>query len=114
MTLLVVFLSGCVKVNLLPEDTVMNAIEAGKSFYDEASMKKRGGVRREYSKQVSVGDYASKEAAEADCILSLKTKLNQASATIPAPIVSERIVIVPGSYNTIVECKVVGFIWPKI
>ena len=52
MIIPVFLLLGCVKVNLLPEDTVKNSFKAGKNLYDESRLKRQGAEKREYSKQV--------------------------------------------------------------
>ena len=107
----VFLLSGCVKVNLLPEDAVKNSIKAGKNIYDESKLKRQGGKKREYSKQVLVSDFPNRDESEQECFKELKYKLSSESNRRQAVIVSERVIIVDGVENNVIECQLVGFVW---
>ena len=104
--------TGCVKVQLLPEDAIKNTWKAGKDAYDESKLKRNGGEKRALSNQVLVAEYETREAANTDCINMLKTRLNNESLSRKAVVTSERIIVADGLSNKVVECQVVGFVWP--
>ncbi|MFT7689207.1 MAG: hypothetical protein ACI9FB_004575 [Candidatus Azotimanducaceae bacterium] len=107
------FLSGCVKVQLLPEDAVKNTFKAGKNLYDESKLKRQGGVKREYSSQVVVDKYVSREEAETNCMGVLSSKL-EAESTIRVPVVvTERVIVVDGVSADVIECQLTAYIWPQ-
>ena len=106
-------LVGCVKVNILPQDTVKNSIAAGKTIYDETKLKRDGGKKRVYSKQVVVTEYANKTEAEETCIAALKTKLTDESIVREAVVTTERVIVVDGFANNTIECQITGFVWPQ-
>lgn len=105
--------TGCVKVQLLPEDAIKNTWKAGKNMYDEKKIKNDGGEKKEYSSQIHISDYSSRTDAEKSCIQSLKERLKVESTEREPIITSEKIFIVDGLENKIIECQTVGFIWPK-
>ena len=111
ISILAVFISGCVKVNLLPEDAVKNSFKAGKNLYDESKLKRQGAKKRNYSKQVVVSEYSNREEAESSCLQLLNTKLNTESPNKEPVIVSEKVIVVDGINNKIIECQIVGFVW---
>ena len=106
-----VMATGCVKVQLLPEDAVKNTWKAGKNLYDEKKLKRDGGTKREHSSQIVVSEYPSREEAEKVCMSSLKARLDDESVSRDAIIVSERVIVVDGLEDNVIECQVVGFVW---
>lgn len=106
-----VFLSGCVKLNLLPEDVVKNSFKAGKGMYDESKLKRQGGEKREFSKQVLVSEYPGKDDAEKYCSLNLRTKLIEESPNKEPVVISEKVIFVDGMQLNVIECQLVGFVW---
>lgn len=111
VVLVACFLSGCVKVNLLPEDAVKNSFKAGKNLYDEAKLKRQGGKKRELSRQVMLEEYANRTDAEDECLQNLKSKIFSESTDKAPVIVSEKIIVVDGVANNTIECQVVGYVW---
>lgn len=105
--------TGCVKVQLLPEDVVKNTWEAGKNLYDERKIKNDGGEKKEYSSQINISDYSSRTDAETSCMESLKNRLKIESTEREPIITSEKIFIADGLENKVIECQAIGFIWQK-
>jgi hypothetical protein len=110
VSLFAFILSGCVKVNILPEDAVKNSIRAGKSIYDEAKLKREGGEKREYSKQVKLSEFSSNEEAENYCFQALRKKLTFDSSKRAPVIISEKILILDGQNSNLIECQIAGSI----
>lgn len=104
--------TGCVKVQLLPEDAVKNTWNAGKNMYDERKLKKDGGEKREFSIQIGISDYSSRGNAEESCMMSLRDRLESESTKRESVILEERVFIVDGLENNVIECQIVGFVWP--
>ena len=108
-----VLMTGCVKVQLLPEDAVKNTWKAGKNMYDERNLKKDGGEKKEYSSQVVISNYSSRAVAEISCMETLKERLQIESTEREYIITSEKVFVVDGLENDVIECQVVGFVWLK-
>lgn len=107
------FLSGCIKLQILPDNAVKNTFKAGKKLYDESKLKRQGGVKREYSSQVFVDKYASREEAEITCMGVLSSKLS-AESTIREPVVvAERVIVVDGISADVIECQLTAYVWPQ-
>ncbi len=110
--LTVVLLSACVKVNILPENAIRNTFSAGKNLYDETKIKSRGGKKKRLSSQVIIASYPSKAEAESSCLAMLKDRLNNIPSKKPAVVLSEEAFIADGIKAEIIECQIVGYIWP--
>lgn len=105
------FLNACVKVQVLPKDTVKNTFRAGKNLYDETKLKRQGATKREYSSQEVVADHPSRKQAEASCISMLKERLKQESTKQDAIVSSESAMLVGDSSDRVIECQVTGYVW---
>ena len=100
-------------MQILPEDAIKKTFKAGQDLYDESKLKSKGGKKREYSSQVIVSNHPSREKAEADCVHVLKQRLDSESTEKEAVVTSERVIVVDGVANEIIECQVTGFVWTK-
>ena len=109
--MLTVLMTGCVKVQLLPEDAVKNTWKAGKNMYDERNLTKDGGEKKEYSSQVVISDHPSRAEAEISCMDTLKERLQIESTEREYIITSEKVFVVDGLESDVIECQIVGFVW---
>ena len=103
--------SGCVRVSLPSMGTVSGAIEAGTNVYDRAKIKRQGGKERELITQVSLADYDSRKEAEEFFMSDLNDKLMQYSPQREPIIVSQKIEIVEGKPNAIIQCQIIGYVF---
>ena len=103
--------SGCVRVSLPSMGTVSGAIEAGTNVYDRAKIKRQGGKERELITQVSLADYDSRNEAEEFFMSDLNDKLMQYSPLREPIIVSQKIEILEGKPNAIIQCQIIGYVF---
>ncbi len=106
-------LAGCVKLQILPEDTVQNSIDAGKNLYTEYKLEKSGGEKREFSKQLVIADFDSTTEAETACLSELKLNVTKQSVKKAPEFLSEKLVVVPESNGSILECRIEAYVWVK-
>lgn len=106
-------LSGCVKLKILPDNAIERTFGAGVDLYDGVKYKKQGAVKREYNRQVGIAEYSDRKEAESSCIKTLTDDLFKDSPGRAPVTVSEKVIIVPKTNNEIIECKLVGYVWPE-
>lgn len=103
-------LSGCVKLQVLPEDAVKKSIAATKNLYDEAMLKRSGGKKKIYVREFYSPGFSSSEEAENACFLSLKNRMASESTKKEPLILSER-VSRRGETSEIFECQYDAYVW---
>lgn len=112
-TLLVcVAVAGCVKLQILPDGTVENTIKSTKDIYEESRLKRSGGEKRHYSRQVNASEYETQVDAEIDCIAGLLQKATGESASRAAEKVSETVSMSEMNELKVIDCQLVAYVWP--
>ena len=104
-------LSGCLKVQVIPDGAISNTIKSGKSMIDEKRMKKKGAIKRVHSTQVNIADHASRVEAEQFCSEVLRSKLAEESTAKAPEVASEKTVQIDAGEADVIECQLVGYVW---
>lgn len=107
-----VVVSGCVKLQILPDDTVKNTIRTTKNLYDEAKLKRSGGERRSYARQVRILEYATQVDAETGCVAGLLQKAAAESSNSRVEKVSETVSIPESGDSGVIACELIAYVWP--
>lgn len=106
------FLSGCVKLHILPDGSVKQGIHATKRIIGESRLKHSGGIERTYQRQESITAHASRDAAEKACLSKLRANISEESRYREAVIASEKMGLVHNDH-AVVECTIEAFVWPN-
>lgn len=109
ITLLVLLsiLGGCVKLKVLPDDVVGKSVKATQNIYNETKLKRSGGVKKNYEREVLTTQYASSLEAETACLTQLKSRINRESPRKPAVILTEKV----KPTQQAIRCQATAFIW---
>ncbi len=107
-----ILFSGCVKLQILPEDSVKNGISAAKNMYNESSLKRSGGVKKVYLREVVLNAYSSEQEAERACFANLMGRATSESPIREPIIISERAALRQNNQDTVLECQYEAYIWP--
>ena len=109
--LLVVSLSGCIKLHLLPEDSIQHSVDAGKNLIDQAKLARAGGKKMTLASEVKLSAAATQKAAEQACLAELKTRAAQASSKRAYELVSEKTHLGKTDGIEIIGCEFLIYVW---
>ena len=102
--------SGCLKVEVKPDEVIKDTVNTTKEAYDSYRMKKKGYVEREFLHRVTVEDGEAEGKAIVRCLKVAKTMAEEASDKKKIEIVSESSEALNLEGNKQVECKIKAFI----
>ena len=109
--LFVVSLSGCIKLQVLPENSIQHGVDAGKQLIDQAKLARAGGKKMTLATEVKLSAAANQALAEQACLSELKTRATAASPKRAYELVSEKTHLGKNEGLEIIGCEVLIYVW---
>lgn len=102
-------LSGCVKYQLLPDDTIEDTFDSTKQLYDEHKLKRTGAKKREYAIELEAKPQDWTQSSK-ECFDLVNQRAAEQSSRPPAVVKeSSKFDKTAG----VVQCQITAYIWPK-
>lgn len=110
-SLCVLALSGCIKLQVLPEDSLQHGVDAGQKLIDQAKLARAGGKKMTLATEVKLTPAVNQGAAEQACLAELKTRATQASSKRAYELVSEKTHLAKRDGLEVIGCEILIYVW---
>lgn len=104
-------LGACVNLQILPENSIKNSVEAGKNLIDEAKVKSSGGKKMALSSEYKIETGQTRPEAEKACLSEIKARANEASPKRNYELVNEKTRLGKNGEATTLTCEISVFVW---
>lgn len=111
VTVLTIHLGACVNLQILPENSIKNSVEAGKNLIDEAKVKSSGGKKIALSTEYKVEAGQTRPEAEKACLSEIKARASEASPKRNYELVTEKTRLGKNGEAAVVTCEIAAFVW---
>jgi|GEM_PF-3479049 len=108
---LVISLSGCVKVQILPEHSIERGVDAGKDLIDQAKLARSGGKKMTLATEVKLSSAPQQAAAEQACLAELTARATAASSKRSYEQVSQKTFLAKRDGIDVVGCEILIYTW---
>lgn len=107
----VLALGGCIKLQVLPEESIQQGVDAGKNLIDQAKLARAGGKKMTLATEVKLAAAANQAAAEQTCLSELKTRATKASSKRAYELVSEKTHLGKRDELEVIGCEILIYVW---
>ncbi|MCU4677374.1 hypothetical protein N7931_17260 [Catenovulum sp. 2E275] len=97
------------QLKVLPENGLKDSIHETKEAYNEYKLRKKGGKRRDLTKQITMID-GNRQQTEQVCLSELRQQVETESLTKPVVEISAKTSQLQS--ENLIECNLVAYVWP--
>lgn len=104
-------LGGCIKLQVLPEDSIQHSVDAGKSLIDQAKFSRSGGKKMTLANEVKLTAGVEQLVARQACLAELTARAQEASSRRAYEVVSEKTHLGKRDALEFIGCELVVYVW---